>query len=74
MVKKKAKKTRKKKKTAKKSKRVTVKSVKEIRKRMGLNQTQFGKKVGVGLQTVSNWESGRSKPRAKVLARIAKLA
>lgn len=32
--------------------------IKEIRKSLGLNQTEFGKIFGVTLRTVQNWESG----------------
>lgn len=36
---------------------MTSNEIKEIRKGLGLNQTQFAKKMGVSLRTIQNWES-----------------
>lgn len=33
--------------------------IKEIRKRMGLNQSEFGKRIGISRDTVANIEGGR---------------
>ena len=39
----------------------------KIRKKLKLNQTEFGKKLGVSYQTVSNWETGQVRiPATKV--------
>lgn len=43
------------------------------RKRLGLSAEDFGLLVGASGQSVYNWESGKSKPRAKNLAAIAAL-
>ena len=34
--------------------------IKELRKAVGLNQTEFGKRVGVSLSAVQKWESGEN--------------
>ena len=34
--------------------------IREIRKSAGLNQTEFGKKVGVSISAVQKWESGEN--------------
>lgn len=34
--------------------------IKELRKAAGLNQTDFGKRVGVSLSAVQKWESGEN--------------
>lgn len=48
--------------------------IKKIREALGLNQAEFGEKLGVSYQTVSNWETGIVKiPKTKVVL-IEKLA
>ena len=37
--------------------------VKEIRDRMGVSQSRFAALIGVSVDTVQNWEQGRSVPR-----------
>ncbi|MBW4469202.1 MAG: helix-turn-helix domain-containing protein [Stenomitos rutilans HA7619-LM2] len=37
--------------------------VKVFRERTGKNQREFGAEIGVSDQTVSNWETGVSKPK-----------
>lgn len=37
--------------------KMTGKEIKKIRENLNLNQTEFGKKVGVSKNTVSNWEN-----------------
>lgn len=44
--------------------------VKETRKRLGLTQLQFAKKLGVSFQSVNRWERGRTKPLPIVLKQI----
>ncbi len=47
----------------------------QVRKRMGLSQTQFARKFGFPPATLRNWEQGRSRPDASsrvLLAVIAK--
>ena len=46
---------------------------KELRKRTGLNQKQFGKKVGVSGQSVSEWETGKSRPDSDRLPTVARV-
>lgn len=45
-----------------------------LRQRLGLNQSRFGRQVGVDQSTVSRWESGRQMPGPVELSRIARLA
>jgi len=43
------------------------------RKRLGLSAAQAGALIGVSGQTIYHWESGKSKPRASQMERIAAL-
>ncbi len=45
--------------------------IKELRLSLGLNQVQFGKKIGASKQCISNWESGYIQPSIDMLRRIA---
>ncbi len=45
--------------------------IKELRTSMGLNQIQFGRKLFVTKQCVSNWENGNIQPSIDMLIRIA---
>ena len=50
--------------------------LKELRKLTGLSQKQFGKEVGVSGQSVSEWETGKSRPdsdRLPIVARVLKV-
>ena len=51
--------------------RFSARGVKADRKRAGLSAEDYGRLVGVSAQTIYNWEQGKSKPRAAVLARWA---
>ena len=46
--------------------------IKELRLSLGLNQVQFGKKINVSKQCISNWESGYIQPSVDILTRIAR--
>jgi len=37
-------------------------NIKKLRKQLGLNQTEFGKKIGKSLRAIQEWESGRREP------------
>ena len=45
--------------------------IKELRNSLGINQVEFGKRINVSKQCVSNWESGYIQPSIDVLVRIA---
>lgn len=45
-------------------------NVKQIRRRLGLTQAQFGDLVGVDQSTVSNWEKGETTPRGPAVKMI----
>ena len=47
--------------------------IKYERERMGLNQLELGKMVGVSKQCVSGWETGRRTPDVITLNELAKL-
>ena len=49
-------------------------NVKELRKKLGLNQDQFAVKLGVAPYTVRRWESGQSKPSPMALEKLNLLA
>ena len=36
--------------------------IKAMRKEMNLTQQEFANKIGIAMMTVSNWETGRTKP------------
>lgn len=50
------------------------KKIKEIRKSLGLNQSEFANKINATVPAVSNWENGRNMPNDERLKNIAKLA
>lgn len=45
--------------------------VKELRNSLGINQVEFGKRINVSKQCISNWESGYIQPSIDMLVRIA---
>ena len=48
------------------------KKIFELRKKCGLSQEQFGEKVNVTRQTISNWELGETSPNPEQLKLISK--
>lgn len=46
--------------------------IKELRNSLGINQVEFGKKLGVTKQCVSNWENGSIQPSVDMLIKICK--
>ena len=45
--------------------------IKELRNSLGLNQVEFGKKLNVSKQCISNWENGNIQPSIDMLIRIS---
>ncbi len=45
--------------------------IKELRLSLGLNQIQFGRKLFVTKQCISNWENGNIMPSIDMLIKIA---
>ena len=45
--------------------------IKELRNSLGINQVEFGKRINVSKQCVSNWENGYIQPSIDILVRIA---
>lgn len=46
--------------------------IKELRKELGLNQTEFGEKLGAKQATVAGWEVGRREPSHLVINTICR--
>lgn len=44
--------------------------IKELRLSLGLNQIQFGRKISVTKQCISNWENGNIQPSIDMLIKI----
>ncbi|SOC79857.1 Helix-turn-helix [Salinimicrobium sediminis] len=44
--------------------------IKELRKRLRLSQTEFGKLIGASLRSVQNYEKGNTQPSADVLLKL----
>lgn len=51
----------------------SARKVKMLRKQSGLSKSEFGKMAGVSGQTVSNWESGKSKILDKYYSKLDQL-
>ena len=45
--------------------------IKELRQSLGINQVEFGKRINVSKQCISNWERGYIQPSIDMLIRIA---
>lgn len=45
--------------------------IKELRNSLGINQVEFGQKLNVSKQCISNWENGNIQPSIDMLIRIA---
>ena len=56
-----------------KSIRISARSIRSHRKRLGLTQAQLSKLLGVSTASVTFWESGRTSPRGKNRQAIAEL-
>lgn len=53
--------------------RVTAKGLRSLRSRLGLSAQEFGRLLGVGQQTIYNWESEKAHPSPALLPVIAEL-
>jgi DNA-binding transcriptional regulator YiaG len=53
--------------------RFSAKGVLAQRSRLELSATDFGKLLGVSAQSIYNWESGKERPRAEQIAKLAAL-
>lgn len=45
--------------------------IKELRNSLGINQVEFGRRLHVTKQCVSNWENGNIQPSIDMLVKIA---
>jgi DNA-binding XRE family transcriptional regulator len=59
--------------SSKRRPRFTAKGVRAQRARLALSAGDFGKLVGVSAQSIYNWESEKSRPRAEQLSRVVQL-
>ena len=53
--------------------RFSAKGLASNRKRLGLSAEQFGLLVGIGGQSIYNWEAGAARPRERFLMAITEL-
>ena len=53
---------------------MTPNQIKRLRKEMGLNREAMARRIGVTVQTIFRWETGRSSPEAKSIRRLKALA
>lgn len=54
-----------------KSTRFSAKGLQAQRMRLDLSAADFGKLLGVSAQSIYNWESGKARPRAEQIAKLA---
>ncbi len=47
--------------------------IKELRNSLGISQVEFGKRLGVTKQCISNWENGNIQPSIDMLIKICNL-
>ncbi len=47
------------------------KRIKQLRTSLGLNQIEFGNKINITKQSISNWENGNIMPSVDMLVKIA---
>ncbi|MCM1133359.1 MAG: helix-turn-helix domain-containing protein [Ruminococcus flavefaciens] len=47
--------------------------IKELRNSLGINQVEFGRRLGVTKQCISNWENGNIQPSIDMLIKICNL-
>ncbi|MGL5397820.1 MAG: helix-turn-helix domain-containing protein [Shewanella sp.] len=52
---------------------MTPEQIKQARKSLGLTQAEMAEKVGVGIDAIKQWESGRRKPRGPAIKMIEML-
>ena len=55
------------------SSRFSAKGLKSLRARLGLSAADFGSLIGASGQSIYNWESGKSVPRASQQASLASI-
>jgi DNA-binding XRE family transcriptional regulator len=53
--------------------RYSAKGLQAQRSRVGLSQTDCGKRLGVSAQSIYNWEAEKARPRAMQIAKLAAL-
>ncbi len=53
---------------------MTGKEIKELRKKLGLTQTQLAARIKVDMLTISRWERGEYKPSNLARRQLARLA
>ena len=58
---------------AQKGMRITAERIRKWRKKLGVNQAQYAKLLGVNTISVSHWESGKNVPREAQKRKIAEL-
>lgn len=51
-----------------------VSTVRDLRRRSSLTQTEFARRLGVPVETIRNWEQGKRMPRGPARALLAVIA
>jgi putative transcriptional regulator len=51
-----------------------VGSVRDLRRRSSMTQTEFARRLGVPVETIRNWEQGKRMPRGPARALLAVIA
>ncbi|MBR1749489.1 MAG: helix-turn-helix transcriptional regulator [Ruminococcus sp.] len=46
--------------------------IKQLRLSLGINQVEFGRRLGVSKQCISNWENGNIQPSIDMLIKISR--
>lgn len=44
---------------------MTPATIRALRQRLGLNQIDFAKRLGVSVRSINNWEAGDTVPRSR---------
>jgi len=46
--------------------------LRELREKCGLSQSGLAERVGISIDSIQNWEQGRTRPRIEALAKLAR--
>lgn len=53
--------------------RFSPKTIRAVRRQLGLTQRQFGDRLGISFVTISRWENGHNKPEGAAERQLAKI-
>jgi transcriptional regulator with XRE-family HTH domain len=46
--------------------------LRELREKNGLSQSELAERVGIPIDSIQNWEQGRTRPRIEALGKLAR--